>query len=619
VVPTTDRDLSGCTLGRYRLHERIGAGGFGTVYRGEQPQLGRDVVVKVLHRQLQLDDDALRRFLREARLASRLDHPYAAHVYAFGVEDEDGLAWIAMELVQGVTLKHWLATHGPMTLEQFVPFFERIAEVVQAAHERGIVHRDLKPSNVMVIEGTDGLIPKLLDFGIAKSLPAAPAGVVTTRMRAKPSLTPSDPVNGPAANNGCITPSNAVMGSWPYMPPEQWWNYAVGPAADTYALGVLAYEALTGQVPFFAETRYEYLERHIYGDVPGVGWPALDQIFQRALAKYPRERHGSVLELASELRAVLRASQGAQLRSSAQRWEDRGRPPGLLWGGDMLADLEVPSDELGEPACSFVAASQRGARRVRWIRRSLVAIAVASLLAVVEYRAATKTWTAQQLVTQAEHTPTRPMREVREHVTSQQQATWPPPVFPLLRQRSKLLGLARPQRGAQLRCQLQHVAMAIFGSLGERTLKDPVELRREVIAERRHRCIAVVRVSGQGLVGDDAERMDIGCPSHPGIAAGEPVDPEAEQLGDQTARALDHHHVRGLQVEMFDPSLVRGLDHLRDALEERHEPCERHRPVRLQPALERDALHQLHRNPGQVVLAFDPEGVDMSRVRMIEP
>jgi WD40 repeat protein/serine/threonine protein kinase len=417
VVPTADRDLTGCTLGRYRLHERIGAGGFGTVYRGEQPQLGRDVVVKVLHQQLQRDDDALRRFLREARLASRLDHPYAAHVYAFGVEAEDGLAWLAMELVQGVTLKQWLATHGPMPLEQFVPFFERIAEVVQAAHERGIVHRDLKPSNVMCIEGTDGLIPKLLDFGIAKSLPAASAGVGTARVRATPPFTPSDPVHGAAANKGCITPSNAVMGSWPYMPPEQWRNYAVGPAADTYALGVLAYEALIGRVPFLAETRDEYLERHFHEPVPGVGWSALDRIFRRALAKLPRERHGSVLELASELRVVLRASQGAQLRSSAQRWEDRGRPPGLLWGGDMLAGLPPP-DVLGEPDGSFVAASRRGARRVRWVWCALGALAVMIVVGVVgvfQYREVMQARTAvQQAVLQ-----TRSAQQVTEATITQ--------------------------------------------------------------------------------------------------------------------------------------------------------------------------------------------------------
>ena len=102
-----DRDLCGRTLGEFVLRERIDEDGSGAVYRGEQPLLGRDVVVKVLHQRH--DADALQRFMREAQLASRLDHPYAAHVYAFGVEDEDGLPWIAMELVQGITLKRWLA------------------------------------------------------------------------------------------------------------------------------------------------------------------------------------------------------------------------------------------------------------------------------------------------------------------------------------------------------------------------------------------------------------------------------------------------------------------------------------------------------------------------------
>jgi eukaryotic-like serine/threonine-protein kinase len=144
-------DLAGRTLGEYVLREQIGEGGYGAVYRSEQPALKRDVVVKVLHQGRQSDGLAAERFLREAQLASRLNHPYAAHVYAFGVAEEDGLQWIAMELVHGITLNDWLKAHGPMPLEQFVPFFECVAEVVHAAHERGIVHRDLKPSNVMVI------------------------------------------------------------------------------------------------------------------------------------------------------------------------------------------------------------------------------------------------------------------------------------------------------------------------------------------------------------------------------------------------------------------------------------------------------------------------------------
>jgi serine/threonine-protein kinase len=163
-------DLSGRTFGGFVLREKIGEGAFGVVYCCEQPLLGREAVVKVLHPKLHKDDVSMQRFLREAQLASRLDHPYAAHVYDFGIEKRDGLLWIAMERVQGVTLKSWLREHGPMPLDRFVAFFERVSEVVQTAHERGIVHRDLKPSNMMVLERAGCLLPKLLDFGVAKLL-----------------------------------------------------------------------------------------------------------------------------------------------------------------------------------------------------------------------------------------------------------------------------------------------------------------------------------------------------------------------------------------------------------------------------------------------------------------
>jgi serine/threonine protein kinase len=128
------------------------------VYRGTQPRLKRDVVIKVFREHGPSNDGSRERFLREAQIASRLHHPYAAHIYASGVES-DGLIWIAMELVEGVTLEAWLQRHGRMPLEQFVPFFECVTEVVQVAHKREIAHRDLKPSNVMVIECEERLLP----------------------------------------------------------------------------------------------------------------------------------------------------------------------------------------------------------------------------------------------------------------------------------------------------------------------------------------------------------------------------------------------------------------------------------------------------------------------------
>lgn len=189
-------ELTGNALGEFILRERIGEGGFGAVYRAEQPLLGREAVIKILHRQLRGNDNALQRFLREARLASRLDHPYAAHVYAFGAEP-DGLVWIAMEMVRGTPLDAWIADKGPLSIDEMVPFFERLAEVVHSVHEHGIVHRDLKPSNVMVTERAGRLLPKLLDLGIAKvidELAPEPMAPLPARPRVQSVVPASTPV-----------------------------------------------------------------------------------------------------------------------------------------------------------------------------------------------------------------------------------------------------------------------------------------------------------------------------------------------------------------------------------------------------------------------------------------
>jgi serine/threonine protein kinase len=237
--------VSGRTVGEFIIGERIGEGGHGAVYRSEQQALGRPAVVKVLHQRLRHNEAVVRRFLREAKLASRLDHPYAAHIYAFGIEI-DGLFWIAMEMVHGTTLARWLDERGPLAPEQLIPLFERIAEVVQCAHDAGIVHRDLKPSNVMVIERAGRLLPKLLDFGVAKLV-----GTSAPRDALAPTLSPhssTQPVlddttaaqeaspSPSVALDGFVTDPNATIGSPAYMPPEQWQEpLAVGPRSDLYS------------------------------------------------------------------------------------------------------------------------------------------------------------------------------------------------------------------------------------------------------------------------------------------------------------------------------------------------------------------------------------------------
>jgi len=386
-------DLSGRRMGEFVLRERIGEGSFGAVYRCEQPLLGREVVVKVLHRELRGRDVIVQRFLREARLASRLDHPYAAHIYAFGIEPHGELLWIAMERVQGVTLAEWLGTHGPMPLGQLVALFERIASVVQTAHERGIVHRDLKPSNVMVIERAGELLPKLLDFGVAKlldgvvlpeSLPelrypplpaihvpgSSPTGVV--RKPGKSTL--PDPAAPPLVDPAGLTQDHDTVGSPPYMSPEQWGNaVTVGPASDLYALAVVAFEALTGRHLFPGATTTELAEQHRRGEVPALGGnlpAALDRMFQRALAKRPEDRWATALELAGALRA---ASGIGATRADLPRIDHDVRDAWLASAPQPLAESMAELDD----AHNAYQARYIAERLVHTLVRYLVAITLA--------------------------------------------------------------------------------------------------------------------------------------------------------------------------------------------------------------------------------------------------
>src|SRR5688500_11314755 len=230
-VVTNPEGIEGRTLGDFVVVARLGEGGHGVVYRAEQPLLGRDAVIKILHERHRGRPEIIQRFLREATLASRLDHPYAAHIYAFGAEP-DGLLWIAMERVRGTPLDQILETTGPLPLERFVPLFQRVCEVVHSAHERNIVHRDLKPANVMVLSRAGLLLPKLLDFGIAKHL----GGDADEEAMAPLEITPVESSAERATLDRKLTEVGAVVGSPHYMAPEQWVNRGVGPHTDLYAL-----------------------------------------------------------------------------------------------------------------------------------------------------------------------------------------------------------------------------------------------------------------------------------------------------------------------------------------------------------------------------------------------
>jgi WD40 repeat protein/serine/threonine protein kinase len=305
------------TLGDFVLGDILNEGGFGTVYRAQQCGLDRPAVVKVIRRSLTTQPESVERFAREARLASHFDHPYAAHIYAFGIEP-DRVVWIAMELVKGTPLNELLRRSEPLPLERFMPLFERLCEVIQSAHDQGIVHRDIKPSNVMVIARAGRLTPKLLDFGIAKLITEPVAGIADPT--APPGHLQSIAESGELPSGrtcelsatlevpASLTREGQVLGSPLYMAPEQWLDATIaGPAADQYALALVAFEALTGSPAFNGTTIEALAHQHLHvplRPLPAELPAALDGVLARATDKVPERRFATLTEFAGAFRAA---------------------------------------------------------------------------------------------------------------------------------------------------------------------------------------------------------------------------------------------------------------------------------------------------------------------------
>ena len=264
--------LTGQRIAGYEVISLIGSGGMGDVYRARDRRLGRDVALKVLEPALSADPEYRSRFEHEAQLASARNHPNIVTIYSVG--EEEDVRFIAMELVQGHTLRESLT--APMPVSTVLDITVQLASALSAAHAAGIVHRDLKPDNLMVTP--DGLL-KVLDFGIARRA-------------------------GAEANAG------AAIGTVGYMSPEQALGQPAGPASDQFAVGAILYEMLTGRHAFRRESRVETLEAIIHAEprpihalnprVPA----SIRQIVARCLSKDPAARYPNARDLEIAIRRV---------------------------------------------------------------------------------------------------------------------------------------------------------------------------------------------------------------------------------------------------------------------------------------------------------------------------
>jgi len=278
----------GTRLGPYEVLAPIGAGGMGEVYRARDPKLGRDIAVKVLPSATASDPDRRQRFELEARAASALNHPNSLTVYDIG--EADGSLYIAMELVEGKTLRELVASGEPMPTKRMLELGVQTAEGLAKAHAAGIVHRDLKPENLMVSK--DGYV-KILDFGLAKltETVSQDASVLPTAIAA-----PTQP--------------GTVMGTAGYMSPEQASGQPVDYRSDQFTLGAILYEMATGKRAFQRKTGAETLVAIIKEEPEPIGQLApkapapVRWIVERLLAKDPEDRYASSKDLARDLKSV---------------------------------------------------------------------------------------------------------------------------------------------------------------------------------------------------------------------------------------------------------------------------------------------------------------------------